>query len=54
MNLPEPSQEQVQTRFNQLDSDKSGWLNKEVFRVFVRQFFEDGIKDLECRIAQFQ
>ncbi len=52
LDLPEPSQDEVQNQFNELDTDKSGRLNKQEFRVFTINLLTLIQSKLESLLAQ--
>jgi Ca2+-binding EF-hand superfamily protein len=46
MNLTSPNDEQFNTLFASLDLDKSGYLNKDEFSIFVRKSIESLLDDI--------
>ncbi len=50
MKFPEPSEEQTQQKFDELDTDKSGKLNRQEYRVFVREVTQMIIDDLKKKL----
>ena len=47
-----PTLEQAQTKFNELDTDKSGKLSQEEYKVFVKEILTLGLSLVNAELAK--